>query len=342
MTRSHFSSDAPKDVRPFDSAEIFERTAVHDVAAIARESDRVRIRDTLALIPEGVDSVLDVGCGQGKLLVRVLQRLGRRISERTDRPHTPRAKDGWKQRSQKEEATFAATGTQPATQHDTQRGAAIGSDKGAVMDAPLGWGTDLSWRSLLTARKQNLPVVRSSLFDLPYGDRSVDLVLCSEVLEHLAPQRLTAAVAELVRVARKHVLITVPYREFLLRHSRRCDRCGRIFHLHGHRRSFADEDLIALFPASVDVFVRHSWRIRPWSRFLLELRTHRFDLWKHTDHAVCPFCGNQELPSHKNRPLFRLFDALNAVVHPHRNKPRWLLVRADLHPPPASRRKQQR
>lgn len=47
-----------------------------------------------------------------------------------------------------------------------------------------------------------------SILDLPYEDDARDLVLCSEVLEHLANPG--DAVAELKRVARTHVLITVP------------------------------------------------------------------------------------------------------------------------------------
>jgi 2-polyprenyl-3-methyl-5-hydroxy-6-metoxy-1,4-benzoquinol methylase len=49
---------------------------------------------------------------------------------------------------------------------------------------------------------------QGSILDLPYGDDTRDLVLCSEVLEHLADPG--AAIAELKRVARTHVLITVP------------------------------------------------------------------------------------------------------------------------------------
>jgi ubiquinone/menaquinone biosynthesis C-methylase UbiE len=47
-----------------------------------------------------------------------------------------------------------------------------------------------------------------SVLALPFSDNAFDLVLCSEVLEHLeAP---ADAVAQLKRVARRHVLITVP------------------------------------------------------------------------------------------------------------------------------------
>lgn len=47
-----------------------------------------------------------------------------------------------------------------------------------------------------------------SVYELPYEDDSFDLVLCSEVLEHL--DRPEDAVREITRVARRHVLLTVP------------------------------------------------------------------------------------------------------------------------------------
>ncbi len=47
-----------------------------------------------------------------------------------------------------------------------------------------------------------------NVYKLPFSDRSFDLALCCEVLEHLeAPER---AIAELKRVARRFVLISVP------------------------------------------------------------------------------------------------------------------------------------
>ena len=47
-----------------------------------------------------------------------------------------------------------------------------------------------------------------SVYKLPFSDNAFDVVVCSEVLEHLDdPAR---AVRELKRVARSHVLITVP------------------------------------------------------------------------------------------------------------------------------------
>jgi ubiquinone/menaquinone biosynthesis C-methylase UbiE len=52
-------------------------------------------------------------------------------------------------------------------------------------------------------------VLRGSVYQLPFADRSFDLVLCLEVLEHLQePQR---AVAELGRVSRRDVVVSIPH-----------------------------------------------------------------------------------------------------------------------------------
>jgi len=53
-----------------------------------------------------------------------------------------------------------------------------------------------------------LKILKGNIYKLPYQDNSFDLVLCTEVLEHLDyPER---ALKELLRVTKKHLLLTVP------------------------------------------------------------------------------------------------------------------------------------
>lgn len=60
-------------------------------------------------------------------------------------------------------------------------------------------------------RFPHLDIQQGSIFELPEADGSYDVVTCMEVIEHLAEWR--SGVEELLRVARKTVIIGVPYRE---------------------------------------------------------------------------------------------------------------------------------
>jgi 2-polyprenyl-3-methyl-5-hydroxy-6-metoxy-1,4-benzoquinol methylase len=63
---------------------------------------------------------------------------------------------------------------------------------------------------LAAARSRNpdISISRETIYELPYADKSFDMVICMEVLEHLEhPDR---ALAELARVAGRWLLLSVP------------------------------------------------------------------------------------------------------------------------------------
>ena len=70
-------------------------------------------------------------------------------------------------------------------------------------------GLDIDGSGLRVAQSQNaVSLLQGSVYALPFESASFDLVICCEVLEHLeAPQ---AALAELARVTRGRVLLSVP------------------------------------------------------------------------------------------------------------------------------------
>jgi 2-polyprenyl-3-methyl-5-hydroxy-6-metoxy-1,4-benzoquinol methylase len=71
-------------------------------------------------------------------------------------------------------------------------------------------GIDYSKEAVEIANKNypNLHILEGDIYKLKYKDNSFDLVICSEVLEHLEdPQK---ALRELARVSRRYILLSVP------------------------------------------------------------------------------------------------------------------------------------
>ncbi len=72
-------------------------------------------------------------------------------------------------------------------------------------------GLDIESKALAVARKKNPSVNfhEASVYELPFEDKSFDLVILSEVLEHLETPEV--ALKEIGRVTKRHVLISVPH-----------------------------------------------------------------------------------------------------------------------------------
>jgi SAM-dependent methyltransferase len=79
-----------------------------------------------------------------------------------------------------------------------------------------------------------------SIESLPFPSGSVDVVICTEVFEHLTQETLDLGLKEIERVlVPAGVLIgTVPYRENLSENEVFCPHCSRKFHRWGHHQSF--------------------------------------------------------------------------------------------------------
>jgi SAM-dependent methyltransferase len=89
------------------------------------------------------------------------------------------------------------------------------------------------------------PIADGSIDRLPHEDASFDLVSCLEVIEHLPVDVYRNGLSELQRVAKRHILISVPFREN--RVNVVCPMCGCAFHPDMHVRSFREADMQRLF-----------------------------------------------------------------------------------------------
>lgn len=135
------------------------------------------------------------------------------------------------------------------------------------------------------------PMVEGSGEQLPFADRSVDVVSALEVIEHFPHGVYETCLREMERVAARNILISVPYRERRLRVN--CPYCGCAFNPHYHMRSFDEGVMRTLFPTFECVEIRTidvpdvplGSVIKPvyrWARGRMG-----FFPWG----AVCPQCG---------------------------------------------------
>ena len=71
-------------------------------------------------------------------------------------------------------------------------------------------GVEYAKEAILLGKKlfPNLIFKKGSAYELPYKDNSFDLVICTEVLEHL--KEPAKALKEILRVSKKYLIISVP------------------------------------------------------------------------------------------------------------------------------------
>jgi len=83
---------------------------------------------------------------------------------------------------------------------------------------------------------------------IPFEDNFFDVVIMSEVLEHLEDNTLLATIEDVYRVLKKDgkFIGTVPYAENLVEQLVICPKCGEQFHRWGHVQSFNEKSLNSL------------------------------------------------------------------------------------------------
>lgn len=94
---------------------------------------------------------------------------------------------------------------------------------------------------------REITAVQGSILELPFDSEAFDVVLCTEVLEHIAVERLEGACRELRRVAKRAIVIGVPYRQDTRLGRTTCQSCGRANPAWGHVNTFDERRLAELF-----------------------------------------------------------------------------------------------
>jgi glycosyltransferase involved in cell wall biosynthesis/ubiquinone/menaquinone biosynthesis C-methylase UbiE len=158
-------------------------------------------------------------------------------------------------------------------------------------------GLDRSEEALKYVRREK---ILGDILNIPLDNESFDLVICNDVLEHLTNEEREQSLKELARVARKYILITVPFLEDLNQGMTKCADCGKYYHINHHLQSFDLETTRQFFNnfnykcirqvLSGDIWYGEPPEIVLTRRILSDL--------PHTENPVCLHCGSQKtIPS---------------------------------------------
>jgi NAD-dependent SIR2 family protein deacetylase len=132
---------------------------------------------------------------------------------------------------------------------------------------------------------------------LPIKPNKFDLILLTEVLEHLDKKTYSEAIAEVRRLNAKYILITVPYKEDIDIGLCKCAKCGNLFNTNHHRLTFNENKIVETFPDYVVESVKYeSYRIRP-NVFLFKLKQ-KLGLYSYSDASICDKCGSRPVRPH--------------------------------------------
>lgn len=123
-----------------------------------------------------------------------------------------------------------------------------------------GWDVhclDLDSVSMVPLARLGVKAVCGLLQRVPLKDASCDVVIASEVLEHLADRDRADGLSEVRRVLRPggYFVGTVPYKEVLAESVVLCPGCGAVFHRWGHQACFDSQSL-------TEELQRHFRRVR--------------------------------------------------------------------------------
>ena len=195
------------------------------------DKENERIKNIMDLIPNDITSVIEVGCGDGRLINRF---------------------------------------------------------KGKYK---LIYGMDISEKIL---KKVNVPKVVGSIDNIPFADNSFDIVICSEVLEHLPVNIYKKSLTELERISNKYILVSVPDNENIEVKNVKCPQCSCTFHPWRHLRSYKIEDMDTLFTRFKPYKTKTFSFNKDYPDFLVKYYKIFKNISKNSEipgSSVCPQCG---------------------------------------------------
>ena len=140
--------------------------------------------------------------------------------------------------------------------------------------------------------------VKGDASQLEFNDRSFDLVVCAEVLEHIPSNLLDQVCKEISRVAGNEVVIGVPFKQDIRLGRTTCVACNKVNPPYGHVNSFDTAKLLSLFGGlalTKTTFVGANNDVtNAVSAALMDFAGNPYGTYDQEEH--CLWCGSKLLP----------------------------------------------
>lgn len=106
---------------------------------------------------------------------------------------------------------------------------------------------------MTTKRFSKMPFFSEAIvvetFPSPLSSNYFDLIIATEVIEHLNSEELGNVLTEMARTIKQggYIFVTTPYKEDLVTEKTMCPECGCIFHRWQHQQSWSPEKIMSAF-----------------------------------------------------------------------------------------------
>lgn len=147
--------------------------------------------------------------------------------------------------------------------------------------------------------------IQASIDYLPIKSSNFDLIILTEVLEHLEEKTYIKVINEIKILRAKYLLISTPFNENIDIDLCKCGVCGNLFNVFHHYRKFTDSWFRMEFPEYELIKIEYGTFGTPPSERLISLGQ-KFGVYLYSDIAVCNKCGNRP-----NRILWYIFRSVN-------------------------------
>ena len=194
-------------------------------------------------------------------------------------------------------------------------------------------GVDRSEKAIAKVKTKTL-IASCDKIDIP--DKSFNLVLTSEMLEHLEDELFYGAISEMKRLSKKYIFITVPNNENIKKNLVQCPYCKYIFNKTYHLRKLNIKIFQDLFREyKVVKCFKFGSKIRRYNSVLEKIK-HKYspsnswipNLWTPDGYrsTLCPKCSREFEYKYKFHPISFLCDILNILLSPKIESQLFLLL----------------